>query len=361
MIETSPLDPSDIRRALFIRLRRFGDTILMGPSLRAFKAWAPESRLAVVVEPGYEAFLELMPEVDDIIIAERGPVASLRTVQAIRRFHPDLTVDFYGAARAAWMAWTSRARTIVGESRFRWPVYHIRAPRAEYLFGLRRRAHTVENHLALLAAVGIPTPRLPLQLPVDHEARSAIAERRSKQAIPGGPLAVLFPTTTLRGKQWPIERWLSLARRLAEAWDGAVVMQFAAQEAHIAQRARAAVGGAHVLGEVSLRELNALVADADLVLTHDSLGAHLAAAHGVPTVALFGGTDPARYEPWGDGHVVLSLEGLSCSPCGGRSCRSPYYPWACIDGIDEDVVLETALDLLRRESRGGERPLKVLS
>lgn len=342
-----PLDPAAVRRALFVRLRRFGDTILMAPSLAAFKAWAPHARVGVVVQPGYSAFLDLLPFVDDVLVAGKGPRGVVRALTDVRDWEPDLTVDFHGGSRAAAITRASRARLAVGESRYRWPVYDVRVPRAEWLFGLDRRAHTVENHLALVAALGVPTARARLSLPVEPAAARAVAARLAAAGVPPGPRAVLFPTTTLRGKQWPIGRWLALAARLTAARVGAVVLQFSPQEADLAARAREAAPGAHVLEGLPLSEVSALVADAALVVSQDSLGVHLAAAHGVPCVVLFGATDPARYHPWGVEHVVLRAEGLACSPCGGRSCRSPYYPWACIDGLDDEVVFRTALEWLQ--------------
>ena len=346
-----PLDPASVRRALFVRLRRFGDTILMAPSLAAFKAWAPHARVGVVVQPGYSSFLDLLPFVDDVLIAGTDPRGAVRALAAVRAWAPDLTVDFHGGSRAAALTLASGAALTVGECRFRWPVYDVRVPRAEWLFGLGRRAHTVENHLALVAALGVPAPRAPLSLPIDPAAGRAVAARLAEAGVPAGARAVLFPTTTLRGKQWPIARWLALATRLAAAWRGAVVLQFGPREADLAARAHEEAQGAYVMGGLPLSELSALVAGSSLVVSQDSLGIHLAAAHAVPAVVLFGATDPARYHPWDVEHVILRADGLACSPCGGRSCRSPYYPWACIDGLDDEVVFQTSLAWLE-----GRRP-----
>lgn len=351
-----PLDPAAVRRALFIRLRRFGDTILMAPSLAAFKAWAPHARVGVVVQPGYSAFLDPLPFVDDVLVARTTPRGVARALTSVRAWAPDLTVDFHGGSRAAGLTLASGARLTVGESRYRWPVYDVRAPRAEWLFGLHRRAHTVENHLALVAALGVPTPRAPLSLPIDPVAHREVAARLAEAGVPPGPRAVLFPTTTLRVKQWPIARWLTLAGRLASAWEGAVVLQFAPTEDDLARRAREEAPGTYVLGGLPLSELSALVSGSNLVISQDSLGAHLAAAHGVRCVVLFGATDPARFHPWGADHVVLRAEGLACSPCGSSACRSPYYPWACIDGLNDEVVFRTSLEWLRGGRPGAWEP-----
>lgn len=334
-----------------MRLRRFGDTIVLGSVVRHFKRWAPHCRLAVVVQPGYDVFLEPLTEIDEIVIARPGIRGTLESMARIRAIRPDLTVDFHGNLRAALLTVASRAPIRVGEKRFHWPVYHVRVPHAELLFGLDRRSHTLENHLALIAAIGVPAPPEPLRLPVGEGARRALEERLAGAGISPGPRAVLFPTTTLRGKQWPIARWLHLAARLTADWSGAVVIPFGPAEARLAAQARREAGGAHVLEGLPLRELGALVASSELVVSHDSLGAHLAAAHGVPSVVLYGATDPAEYFPWMTESAILRVEGLACSPCGGRDCRSPYYRWACIDGLDEEVVFRTVRAWVR-----GERP-----
>lgn len=352
---TLPLDPGEIRSALFVRLRRFGDTIVLGACVRLFKRWAPHARLTVLVQPGYDALLQPLREIDGFVIAAPGAKGALAALFGVRTLRPDLAVDFHGNLRAALLTWSSGARVKVGERRFHWPVYDVRVPHAEHLFGIDRRTHTLENHLALLAAIGVPTPAEPLDLPVPEDAARSVAERLESAGIPGGPRAVLFPTTTLRGKQWPVERWFRLASRLAAAWSGAILLPFGVAERDLAARARREASGAHVLNGLPLTELAALVASSELVVSHDSLGAHLAAAYGVPSVVLYGGTDPAEYFPWMAETAILRVHGLPCSPCGGRDCRSPVYPWACIDGLDEEVVSATALEWLAGRRPGAVR------
>lgn len=344
-----PLDPQDIGRALFVRMRRLGDTLLMAPALAAFRAWAPRVRIAVVVREGYQPVAAALAEVDELVVVDAGLLGLVRAARACRRFRPDLVVDYHGSWCAAAIVAASGARLSVGEARFRWPAYAVRVPRTEHLFGLTRRAHTVENHLAPLAAIGVPTAGARFSLPVDRRAAAAVEDRLRRVGTPAGPRVVLFPTTTRRSKQWPLPRWHRLADQLAAAWPGPVVLVFAPGEGVITAPARR--GHAyHAVEGLPFAELSALVASSALVVAHDSLGAHLAAAHGVRSVVLFGATDPARYHPWQGDAAVLRVDGLCCSPCGGAACRSPYYPWACLEGLDPDVVLEAVLARLPAEA-----------
>jgi ADP-heptose:LPS heptosyltransferase len=318
----------------------------MAPALDAFRAWAPNARVAVVMRRGHEAVVECLPQVDEVMLVEAGIRGLAGAALAARRFRPDLAVDYHGTWPAAAIVAASGARLTIGEDRFRWRIYDIRVPRTEHIFGLDRRAHTVENHLAPLAAIGIPTATARLSLPVEPGAREALAARLSAAGVPPGPRVVLFPTTSHPGKQWPLERWHRLAGLLAAAGRGAVVLAFAPGEEPLAAHARGQAPSAWAITGLPIRELIALVSSATVVVAHDSLGAHLAAAVGVLPVVLFGASDPARFHPWGD-HVALRVQGLCCSPCGRRSCRSPYHPLACLQALDEGVVLETVLARLR--------------
>ena len=56
------------------------------------------------------------------------------------------------------------------------------------------------------------------------------------------------------------------------------------------------------------------------MITNDSGPMHVAAALGIPVIAMFGPTSAARTGPYGTGHHVLSGQ-VSCSPCFSRVCR----------------------------------------
>jgi ADP-heptose:LPS heptosyltransferase len=95
--------------------------------------------------------------------------------------------------------------------------------------------------------------------------------------------------------------------------------------------------------DLDLAELAGALAHLDLLVTNDSGPMHLAAALGVPTVALFGPTDPRRTAPAGDGHEVLWRD-LWCSPCFRRRC--PLVHHGCLRGIPVDGVADAAEGIL---------------
>jgi ADP-heptose:LPS heptosyltransferase len=97
-----------------------------------------------------------------------------------------------------------------------------------------------------------------------------------------------------------------------------------------------------------VRQAAALMKKCSLFISNDSGPMHMAAAVGVPTVAIFGPTNPVWVKPWGVKHRIVRL-GLPCSPCFRYSpaplkCAA-HIDFACLKDIDVDQVHKACLDL----------------
>jgi len=96
-------------------------------------------------------------------------------------------------------------------------------------------------------------------------------------------------------------------------------------------------------GETTLRQLMALLSRCSLVVTNDSGPMHLAAALGLPLVAIFGSTDERATGPLGP-HTRIVKRPVSCSPCGLRECPIDFR---CMMGVSVDDVYRAALELVK--------------
>jgi heptosyltransferase-2 len=96
-------------------------------------------------------------------------------------------------------------------------------------------------------------------------------------------------------------------------------------------------------GQLSLDELTYVIGQFDLLITNDSGPMHIAAALGVPLVAVFGPEDPARLGPYTDPRLYRIASGrVPCSPCNKSICDNPL----CLDAISSDDVLRECESLL---------------
>jgi heptosyltransferase-1 len=254
-----------VPRLLVIRLSAFGDVIHTIPAVVALRDFY---EIEWLVRPAYRQLVEI--------------VAGVRTIRpslrAIRTF-PDLVVDFQGLMKSAALARLSGAKV-----RYGFAGEFVREKPASWLMNRRVRidpaTHVVDWNLQLARAV-VPG----VQMPQVDFTPFAVNEPRGFE----GRIAVI-PGAGKAKKQWPVERFRDLARRLGPR----TLALWGPGERELADAI-----GAEVAPPTGLRELARVLRDASVVIGSDTGPLHLAAALGTPVIGLYGPTNPARNGPYG--------------------------------------------------------------
>lgn len=231
------------------------------------------------------------------------------SIAALRDSRYDAVLDAQGAAKSAVVARLSGGAKIFGFQNPReWParlVYDVAIePHTTHVI-----ARNMELAEALLARLGHAAAEPILHPSPEWLPRDAAAERRVEAAllslgVAEEPLAVLNPGAGWGAKQWPAQRYGELAERL-KARGLRVLLNYGPGEEALVRRAAQASHGAALPLSTSLGELVALLRRAHLFVGGDTGPLHLAALLGVPTVALFGPTDPERNGPYWPGCRTL--------------------------------------------------------
>ena len=270
-------------RVGIIRLRSLGDCVLTTPALDILKRARPDLRLAVMVEDRFRDIFEGNPDVEELLPPRLG---------ALRRWRPALCLNFHGGPRSAWMTALSGARHRAGFGHFRYPVaYNVRIPRAQEILGVERTVHTAEHLASAMFYLGAPMGEIPGAKLVATEGR------------PGGPPhCVIHAVAATPQKTWRADGFLAVAERLKRGGLEPVFIG-AAGDRLAPFRAFRTVAGA------PLSEIKALLAGAALFVGNDSGPAHMAAAFGVPSVTIFGPSDPAIWGPWRTASEVVRAPG----------------------------------------------------
>jgi len=342
------------RRILCIKLKHIGDVLLMTPTVRALRQAWPGSTISALVPRGTEEVLAGNPDLNAVLTFSRdaGLAGSWRTMLALRRFAPDLVLEMGQGDREAVFGWLSGARRRVGYEPGRSGGWRrVLLTQAVPWNGAQ---HVVETNLDLVRACGIPAGAGRPVLVVRPEARSRIMARlASAGRRPGQPLVVVHPVSRWLFKAWPeaccAEVISHLIRRAGVAV--AVTSGPGAAEVESANRILArvdapGVGGPiiNLIGQTSLAELAAVLERATLFLGVDSAPMHMAAALGVPVVALFGPSGEHNWGPWGDEHAVVASPYL-CRPCGQDGCLGSKRS-DCLQAISPQMVLRAVEPLL---------------
>ena len=168
----------------------------------------------------------------------------------------------------------------------------------------------------------------------------------SVSLAPGGYFAFAPGAEYGPAKCWPASHYAELARALHTAHGLPIALLGSGKEAALCEEiAQAAPGACRVLaGKTSLIDAMALIAAARGVVSNDSGLMHVAAAFGIPQVAVFGSTSPEHTPPLNDKARVLWLKDellLDCAPCFDRVCRFGHT--RCLTGVPASRV-QAALD-----------------
>jgi heptosyltransferase-2 len=147
-------------------------------------------------------------------------------------------------------------------------------------------------------------------------------------------------------KRWYPERFSQVAAALVKKYHAKIIIFGGPGERDIAEEIVRASGPSlfNMSGQTTIRGLMALLSQCRLLLTNDSGPMHIAAALGVPVVAIFGSTDPALTTPIGTGHVIIR-KNVPCSPCFRRECPTNLE---CMDLIQVKDVLEGVEKIIDR-------------
>lgn len=332
-----------------IRMRQFGDVLAALGAVRAIKDARPTRRVVYVADQAFHPLLARLEFIDELLPCPpragtpRGLAAYAGYVRRVRALRPAAVIDLHGSARSAFLSRISGARRRIG--------FDVR---------VRRRAYTVVEPRADVGAGGVVTPRTSLdsamvlarhveadstravempEIPVDSAEIQRARGRLNRAGVPvraleDGHVAGLNPGKPYPAKEWPRDRFVALARELVARRRHVVVTWGPGEEDDARAIAAEAGDGVTVAPALRLDELPGVVKSLALLVTIDSGLKHLAVCLRVPTVTLFGSTDPREWHMGGKRDRVL-WRGLSCSPCRRLTCP---FGAPCMDIAVGDVI-----------------------
>ena len=341
---------ASVQRALVVKLRHHGDVLLSSPVFQVLKNRAAHVEVDALVYSDTHEMLEGHPAVSRMHLIDRswkrsGLVNQARregaliSALAARRYQ--LIVHLTDHWRGAWLAQALRPRWSVAPARasrvWNWSFSH-RYPLPPFT-----PRHTVETNLDALRRIGVQpgtAERKVVFVPgqaAEDRVRDLVAE----------PFVHMHPASRWRFKCWTPERNAALADRLSGEGHR-IVFTAAPDETPLIDEIVAKMKSrpVNLAGKLSLKELGALIGRAKVFIGVDSMPMHVAAAMGVPTVALFGPSSEVVWGPWNVEQRVLTTS-HSCRPCGVDGCGGSKVS-ECLTLLDVEPVHAAARELLAR-------------
>ncbi|MEP7014265.1 MAG: lipopolysaccharide heptosyltransferase II [Verrucomicrobiota bacterium] len=311
-----------------------GDAAMSVPAVRAIKSGRPDAHITIAVPAKIASMWKLVPEVDEILPLKSK---SLFAVAHLIRRQPDFDVAilFPNSLRVALEAWLGGIPRRVGYrgQKRSWLLNQIvREPRKP-----GPPEHQSNHYLRIALECGGENSRIPNPKP---KVKNAQKERSLQIGLCPG--AEYGPA-----KRWLPERFAEAAASITSQQKVQWILFGTAKDGDLGETIASVLGDTCInrIGQTTLDQLIDELRECRLLLTNDTGTMHLAALLGLPTVAIFGSTEPRLTGPLGKSHVILRHQ-VECSPCFLRECPIDFR---CMKAVSVQEVVNAVMSILPRD------------
>jgi predicted lipopolysaccharide heptosyltransferase III len=327
---------------LVIKLRYIGDVLLATPTVRAIKAARPNVRVTMMVNRGTEDVLSGNPDVDEIMVLDKGSLtAQSRFIAGLRGRQFDAVIDLTDGDRSAFLTWISGAPVRIGfndEHRWRGKYYtEVVPPRA----GVQHRIDRDQEALKPMNVQAGPGDPVLWLTPEERNSADELLDQFGVQRSQS--MVILQPGARYWFKAWPPERFAELADYLTSRYGCRVLIGGSDQDIDLAQQIRQRAKNHPIImaGRTTIKQFASIAKKSALFVGSDSGAMHIASAVGTPVVALFGPSNPREWGPRGGPVEVLYKE---------IDCRSCFHP-SCMRGEENCMKLITVHEVCAAAER----------
>jgi lipopolysaccharide heptosyltransferase I len=329
------------KKILIIKPSSLGDIIHSLPFLQIIRDAFPAAEIHWIIAEGLEGLLENHPMVNNLWVIKKDRWKNLErigeTVAEVKNLFKklrveafDIVIDLQGLLRSGLLTYATRAPVRLGfkEAREGSKLFYT------HKVAGGREIHAVDRYLKIASAIGCEIEDVNFPMPLIKE--SEMVQRLKKEL---DRYAVIVSGARWKTKRWFPERFGELASKI----DTRTVVVGSASDAEASEEIVVKSGGRalSMAGKTDIKELISIIRNARYIVSNDSGPMHIAAAFGVPVVAIFGPTNPVRTGPYGRNHAIVRSD-IECAPCYKKNCKSVK----CMDDISVERVYKAILEVI---------------
>ncbi|MDP2939240.1 MAG: GT4 family glycosyltransferase PelF [Candidatus Omnitrophota bacterium] len=340
---------ASVLNILIIKISSLGDVILATPSIRAIRHTFPKAKIFCLVGKDSRQAIERCPYLDGLIVCDlkekdKGIKGLLSLARKLRRYSFDAVIDLQNSRKSHTLSFLSTAPKRFGYDNGKW----------SFLLNNRLKENPlvlspVEHQFRTLEMLGINATENHLEIwpsKEDEEYVNQILQTEwiaHEEQLVGINLAASRRWLT---KCWPEKNIAALCDMLVKSNIRPVITGTEEDLPLAASLLKLTPAKPlNFVGKTTILQLACLIKKCGVFVSADSAPLHVAAAVGVPIVALFGPTSPARHMPSAKNFIVIKRD-ISCSPCYKPECKDIV----CMKYISAKEVLD-AIEKLIIKSR----------
>jgi heptosyltransferase-2 len=330
-----------------------GDAIMALPALHAARNRFPDAHIAILALPYVAQIYEGQGVADELIAYDRkgehsGFSGREKLAAALRAKRFDTALLLQNAFDAAWLAWRAGIPSRIGYNRDGRGILltkSIPVPRPGEI-PTHEKFYYLEllHHAGWLDALPADIPEISLRVTAEQSQRAEYKLRELGAHPKATRIAVGAGASYGSAKCWPPDRFAQALNQLQSERDAQVILFGTPAEAAVSAAIQSGlkIPALDLIGKTDIAELPALLSRCNAFLGNDSGAMHVAAAVGLPVVAVFGPTDPLGTAPVTP-RSVLVQEKPYCSPCFLRRCPTDHR---CMTAVKPEQVSSGLLRVL---------------
>jgi heptosyltransferase III len=356
-------------KILVVATQRIGDVLLTTPLIRSLRRAWPQAQIDALVFESTKGILAANPDLHEVITTTEQPTFGehARLYRRIWRAY-DVAISTMAGDRPtlyAWAAGHERVGALLPDRKSRWK----RRLLSHWVEFDNLNTHAVLMNLKLVELLDVPK-HYEVVVSWSDAAAVRIDALLSHQA-PNQRLAVLHLYPKFNYKMWHAQGWSALAHRLTSQGLRIVLSgSDSAEELYYIEKILPLLpqNTLNLAGQLNLEQLACLLSRAAIYIGPDTAVTHIAAAVGVPTVALYGPSNPVKWGPWPKNHreernpwkrlgsqrsgnVVLIQGQGACVPCLLEGCDRNIASFSdCLQELAAEKVIAAAEALLQKHS-----------
>ncbi len=341
-------DACENHKLLIIKFSSLGDIILSTAGIRAIRKKFKEGyKISFLVGEASKDLLLNCPYIDELLVCDlkdkdKGIKGLLRLGGVLRQKSFDKVIDLQNNRKSRFLAWLSASPDRYGYENRKWGSFLNHRLKDE-----KPLMAPVEHQFRILKMLGIELEDPRLELWPTEDDRETVEEflngqwLSANQKIAGINISASARWVT---KSWPLEKIARLCEELGRR-DMRIIFTGTEHDCQCADALANKLKDLKIInacGKTSVNQLACLIKRCAVYISADSSPLHIAAAMGVPFVALFGPTEPRRHIPPAKDYVVIKKD-QPCGPCYKSKCQTKK----CMESITPEEVLEAVFKLLK--------------
>jgi heptosyltransferase-2 len=340
-----------IRRIAILRTDRIGEVILSTPVIEALKRRFPQAEISFITSPYAREIVADRPDIAEVITFDTierkvslWEAFALSSILRKRNFDMAVILNPHKALHLAVFLAGICYRVGFDKKRGFLLNYRIKDKRQE------GKLHELNYNLGLLETIGIKEKDIPPFINVSTRDSYYIKGLFEQFGIaPSKKIIIIHPGTSNPAKMWPAQYFKELINKLTATGNFNIIVIGDRSEKQLCEKIVSETNNKalNLAGLFTLKQLAALLKEANLFISNDAGPMHMAAALKKRVIAIFGrnipGVSPTRWGPYGVDHIIFHKD-PGCSPCLDRDCP---YNFKCLTNITPDEVFNAAIKILQ--------------